>query len=220
LYNYWNYNRTGKFHFTSIQSFNAIYYYRHYYTSKEGEAAGKKFIQSERVVLAQLPTFKERYEYAHTRGIILLKENAGPYLLYHLKKSILLLVEPGKGELDLFTGRLTLGNLYAAKTTSFKNVVKTGSAGKIIDYTWQNPTAIIAILITCFNLVKLVGLLLLIIYAGMPKIVKWFIVLFIAYFALITGPIANAHYLMPVSLIISGCGVIGLAAIKVRNYNI
>src|SRR5690606_35256464 len=99
-YNYINLQRTGKFHFSSTQSFNAVYYYYFYYADKEGVDSAQKFLQAERDKMAAMPVFADRYDYANARGKELLKENFVPYILYHMKHSARLLIDPGKGELD------------------------------------------------------------------------------------------------------------------------
>src|SRR5205814_7646878 len=73
LYNYWNYERTGKFHFTSNQAFNASYYYYPFISSKEGTDSANKYLKAEREAYEALPSYKERYDHANQRGSELLK---------------------------------------------------------------------------------------------------------------------------------------------------
>lgn len=209
LYSFWNYERTGKFHFTSIQSFNAIYYYHNYYQAKNGVKAGREFLDSERRKIAALPEFKDRYDYAHERGISLLKDHFFSYTACHLKRSALFFLEPGKGEIDLFTGKMTLGNLYASRTQSFKEVLKSGSVKAVFRFMSDHPSAWMAVLILMLNILKTGGVLLFIRFAKINPLAKWFTILFFAYFALITGPISNTHYVLPVSLAFAGCAVRG-----------
>src|SRR5690606_33907996 len=66
-YSYGNQLRTGKFHFSSIQSFNAIFYYHHYFADKTSMKEADAWIAEERKQIAALPHFKDRYEQANQR---------------------------------------------------------------------------------------------------------------------------------------------------------
>jgi hypothetical protein len=219
LYNSWNYTRTGKFHFTSIQSFNALYYYHNYISAKEGSAAGKAFMETERSAISKLSQFKESYNYAQQRGVELLRRQFVPYLAYHLRMSGRFFLETGRGELDLFTGQLTLGELYENKSKGFKEELAENGISGVTEYLRRNTSVIIALVVLLFNLVKLAGLVLFIFYSRQQRVVKWFLILLITYFALITGPISNAHYVLPVSLIIVGCACIGYQALLAKKNN-
>ncbi len=208
-YNYINKIRTGKFHFSSIQSFNAIYYYQRFYSDKVSMEKGKEYIDRERAEIAKLPDFSERYDRANERGITLLKENFLPYMVYHLSKSFMFFLETGRGELDEFTGRMTLGKVYAGKSKKFTTVLKENNFSEVMNYLKHNITAVFALFVLLANVIKIIGVLLFMIRVNIQTIIKWFIGLFILYFALITGPIANAHYVMPVSLIIMCCALTG-----------
>lgn len=201
--------RTGKFHFSSIQSFNAIYYYQRYFTDNANAEEGKKFIDHERAEIEMLPTFKERYERANNRGISLLKQNFASYTFYHLKKSCLFFLETGRGELDEFTGNLTLKKVYDGQSKKFMTIVKEQNFKDVIIYLKTHQSAMLALCTLLFNMLKLIGVMLFFKLAKLSAIIKWFIALYLLYFALLTGPISNAHYVMPVSLIIILTGLNG-----------
>lgn len=211
LYSWWNLERTGKYHFSSIQSFNAIFYYNNYFQAVRGQEAAQLFLDNEKQKIAQLPTFPQRYDYAHARGWQLLRENFADYALYHLKRSLLFYLEPGKGEIDLFTGRMTLTGLYTAQTESFRDVLASGSWQQVQHYIRTQPTTWLALIILGINLVKCAGVLLFFWYARVHRWSKLFLLLGFTYFALITGPIAAPHYVLPVSLLFAGCAVRGFA---------
>jgi len=217
LYSFWNYERTGKYHFSSIQSFNAIFYYNSYLQAKNGFDSSRSFLNHERQIIAGMPAFKDRYDYAHQRGSGLLKENFSGYTLFHVKHSLLFYLEPGKGEIDLFTGRMTLGGLYTAKTANFREVLNTRSFQKIVRYLTAYPATWLALFILALNLVKCTGVLLFFFYARVNRVAKWFLLICFGYFALITGPISSPHYVLPVSLIFAGCAVRGFEWITNRK---
>lgn len=209
LYMFWNYERTGKLHYSSNQAFNAIYYYYSYYEQEAGRSAADKFLEAERSKINAMPLFKDRYDYANSRGIGLLKDNFVPYSVFHLKRSARLLVDPGKGELDMFTGALTVGQLYSGKTEGlWQHYKKYGWEG-VSEYADKNPSFPLAIVILIFNCIKLLGLLLFLLASKINIRIRLFAVLLILYFVVTAGAIAHVRYFIPVSLIAIGCSVMG-----------
>lgn len=209
LYMFWNYQRTDKLHFTSNQSFNAIYYYYYYFTEKNGRAEADHFLQAERRKIEAMPSFNDRYDYANSRGIGLLKENFVPYTAYHLKQSVKLFFDPGKGELDMFTGSTTYGQLYSGKTEGFMANFKKNGWDGIEDYMDKNPSFPIALIVLLFNCIRFFGLVLFAISSKINWRIRLFTIFFLAYFGIITGAIASSRYFIPVSLIAIGCSVMG-----------
>jgi hypothetical protein len=209
LYNFWNYTRTDKFHFTSNQSFNAIYYFYPYLVEKNGADSAGKFLKAERKAYDEIPEYKDRYDYANEQGVALLKQNFVPYMAFHLKNSARMLIEPGKAEMDLFTGKLTYGRLYSKEQTGFFATLKTKGPGGMGGYLRNNSSMPFVLLVLLFNCVRLLGLAWFLLSRKVPWQVRCFIFIFIGYFAVAAGPIANTRYFLPVSLIAMGCSVLG-----------
>lgn len=219
-YGYVNYARTGKVHFSSMQSFNAIFYYYNYYKDTEGVDKAEAFLQEERAKIAAMPTFAERYDYANKRGRELLLQNFGSYMVYHIKHSLRLLVDPGKGEIDLFTGRLTLGTLYDVyNTEGFYDTYRTSGIDGLEAYVARNPSLPIAVMVMMFNVLRTIGMLLYFFNKQTNYRLRLFMFLLIAYFVMITGPIANTRYFMPVSLLSMGIAAIGYQRVLQRLKN-
>jgi hypothetical protein len=210
MYNSWNLERTGKFHFSSNQGFNALFYYYKYFAETEGPEKARAFLNEERATIATMPEFKDRYEYANERGTQLLKEHFGPYMKVHLKHSARMLIEPGKGQMDLFTGKLTYGNLYQAPTEGFYARMKREGIGGLPGYAKDNPSFFFAMVVLLFNFVRLVGLVAFFFSKKVLLPVRLFILMMLGYFLITTGPIANTHYFLPISLTAIGCAVIGI----------
>ncbi len=209
-YNSWNADRTGKFHFTSNQSFNAIYYFYYYKSSTEGIPAAQKFLREERAKMAAMPVFSDRYDYANDRGKSLLKENMAGYLPYHLMHSLRFFFDPGKGDLDLFTGRLTYGRLYSDQTKGFRAYIQElGWSHGMMRFAADHPSVWFAGVIFLFNMVKLAGLALFAVNRRISPGVRMFVIAFLAYFALLTGPISTPRYVLPVSLVYIGAATAG-----------
>ena len=209
LYNYWNYTRTGKFHFTSNQTFNASYYYYPFVSKKEGMDSANKFLQRERKDYAAITEYKDRYDYANEHGTDLLMHNFLPYMVYHLENSARIFIEPGKAEMDLFTGKLTYGKLYNKEQTGFYATWKNKGIAGMGAYFSNNPSMIFVTLVLIFNCIRLVGLLWFFFDRRLHWLVRFFIFTLVCYFAIAAGPIANTRYFLPVSLIVIGCATIG-----------
>jgi hypothetical protein len=219
LYMGWNYTRTGKVHFSSNQSFNAVYYYYFYFSDKKGSEYAQQFLESERQKMATMPAFEERYNYANNRGMELLKENFAPYMLYHIKHSARLLIDPGKGEWDMFTGRLTLGSLYKGNKTGFYASYKNGGLQGLMQYIEKNPSFFLAMVVLLFNCLRILGLLFFVFNRHLSLGIRLMVVVLIGYFAITTGPIANSRYFIPVSLLTIGCATLGYQSILRRQDN-
>lgn len=220
LYNGWNYDRTGKFHFSSNQGFNAIYYYYFYFAEKEGGKKAQEFLQSERDKIASFPAYTDRYNYANKRGVELLKEHFTPYMAFHLKNSARFFIEPGKAEIDLFTGKLTYGGLYSTEAKGFYATYKEQGIGGMPEYVKKNPSLVIAIIVLIFNIVRLLGMLMALFDRSILLQVRLYVFVMFAYFAVTTGPIANTHYFMPISLVAMGSAVVGFIHWREKRANL
>ena len=220
LYNYWNYTRTEKFHFTSNQSFNAIYYFYPYLSQKEGIDSAQKFLKKERNAIAEIPEYKNRYDYANEQGMALLKQNFFPYMAFHLKNSVRIFIEPGKAEMDLFTGALTYGKLYDKDQSGFYARMKNKGLSGMGDYIKNNPSMPFVLLVLLVNCIRLIGFLWFFVNRKIHWLVRSFVFILIAYFALAAGPIANTRYFLPVSLILISCTVLGFMEMLNKKENI
>ncbi len=211
LYNYDNLMRTGKFHFSSNQSFNAIYYFNAYFTQTQGADSAAKFLANERADINAFPEYKDRYDYANGRGIQLLKDNFAPYMLFHFKNTARIFIEPGKAEMDLFTGKLTYNELYTKSNEGFAATFKSKGISGLQPYFARNNSMPFVIFVLLFNIIRAIGICFFFIDKKINRHIRVFVLILSGYFALIAGPIANTRYFLPVSLIIIGCAVIGLS---------
>ncbi len=209
LYNYFNYVRTGKFHFSSNQAQNASYYYYPFIMEREGMDSANRFLENEKQAYYSYPEYKDRYDHANQRGMEMLKQNFFPYLLFHLKNSARIFIEPGKAEMDLFTGKLSYTQLYSKEQTGFYATWKTKGMSGMGAYIQNNPSLVFVVLALLFNCVRLAGLFWFFRDSKIHWIVRLFVFSFAAYFAVAAGPIANTRYFLPVSLIVIGCAVLG-----------
>ena len=214
MYNRVNELRTGAFHFSSNQAFNAVYYFYPFVASKYGADSAEIFLHQERAAVAAYPEYRDRYAYANHRGRELIMDNFAPYLLFHVQNALRLFVEPGKAEIDLFTGRLTYGKLYSKHAGGFYAAWHSKQPGALRAYVAENPSLIAIVLVFFFNVLKVIGFLLFLRLREIPVFIRMFFMLTVCYFAVAAGPIAAPRYFLPVSLVVSCCAIVGLSRFR------
>src|SRR5690606_18052225 len=139
---------------------------------------------------------------------------AADYIPYHLKHSLRFFIDPGKGDLELFTGGLTYGQLYSDQTKGFRQYIsENGWLRGIILFSRQQPTIWFLIPIVVFNIIKLGGLAIWFRQKTTSIGISLFLIMFIGYFALITGPISTPRYALPIALVLTGGATLGGMAV-------
>lgn len=218
-YSYWNGKRTGKVHFSSIQSINALLYNQDYYIrAKYGDDSARSFYETELAKSMAITNFADRYDYQSSKAIEMLGADIVPYSIFHFRKSLMMLIDPGKGEIDLFTAQTNLQQIYSPSTRPFAEVLAKDGWSGVKTYISTNPSSPIAILILLFNIIRTVGLLLFFYLKNIPLRYKWVVATLLCYFVFITGPVAYARYLMPVSLIIMGCAALAFQQVLSSSF--
>jgi hypothetical protein len=209
-YNTWNLQRTGKFHFTSIQPWNGMYYnVRMFQEHRLGMREAGKFMEEEQKRWDQTNSFKEWYDYGNQRSLEFLKEHFLPYMAYHTKYSLQFFIHPGKGEIDLFTGELTYGRFFAKKDKRIAEILKDMPPSQWAGYFRNHPSVIAMLVILCFNLAKVCGAIAFFISRQIHWQHRLLLFVLLGYFAFMTGPLANTRYHLPVSLLFIGCSTLG-----------
>jgi hypothetical protein len=210
LYNTWNLQRTGKFHFSSIQPINALFYnVRLYQEHKLGTQKATVYINNEKERMNSIHEFRDWYNYGNETSKNFLKQNFFSYLIFHIKYTLLFFIHPGKGEIDLFTGDLTYGRFYSKTDKRIMEVLKATPPSQYLSYMKAHPSTPVMFVVLLFNVLKLIGLL----TFGFSRQLSWyhrsFFLLVLLYFAFMIGPIVNTRYHLPVSLVLIGCAVLG-----------
>lgn len=85
LYCGFNQQRTGKFHFSSTQAFNAVFYYFDYYKATKTTDEALAFLNHERDTMSGMAVYPDRYDYAVQRGRELLSENFQGFVFFDIK---------------------------------------------------------------------------------------------------------------------------------------
>lgn len=218
-YLFLNKTRTGQAHFSSNQAFNAIYYAAPYIAHKHSVGSAAQWLTAQRTAIARLPDFKSRYTAAEKIGRTFLRENASGYIPFHLAGSARLLIDPGKADLDLFSGRLTYGKLYGSVQPSADSSRDVQAPARGWRVRLAQPTMWLALMVFFFNLVRLAGLGLFLLHRRQAWLLRAGLLMFVVYFALLAGPIAAPRYLLPVWPLMAGAAALGWARILAQRLN-
>jgi hypothetical protein len=217
-YGLWNKQRTGLFHVSSVESNNLLYYNaRFFLVSKYGEPHADSVITGIKKRMETMNGLKQKYEYASHEATSIIKNDLFSYGLFHLRESVRFFIEPGKSELDLYTGYLGY-NFNPKALTFYKSYQEKGIAGAW-DYLKLYPWLPLVLLVFLFNLIRLAGVFLFMFNKSIPLSLRVFGAIYVLYFAAITGPVANTRYFLPVLLVLSAMSAIGYAGWieKIKN---
>jgi hypothetical protein len=209
-YGFWNQQRTGLFHMSSIQTNNLLNYNaKMFLARKQGQPYADSVVNNIKAKMETLPGLKQKYEYASHEATAIIRQNPAGYALFHLRESIRFFIEPGKSELDLFTGYL--GYDFNPKGPSFyKSYRERGLAGGW-NYLKSYPWLPLVLMIVLFNLLRIVGFIFFLFNKRLKLSFRIIAAIYILYFAAVTGPVANTRYFLPVLLVMSAAAALGYA---------
>jgi hypothetical protein len=209
-YGLWNKQRTGLFHISSVASNNLLHYNaRFFLVSKYGEPYADSVVGGIKTKMESMNGLKQKYEYASHEATAIIKRDLLSYGLFHLRESIRFFIEPGKSELDLYTGYLGY-NFNPKALTFYRSYKERGIAGGW-DYLKSYPWLPLVLLVFFFNLIRVAGVFLFIFNKSLPLSFRVLSTIYVLYFAAITGPVANTRYFLPVLLVTSAMATIGYA---------
>jgi len=214
VYNTWNYERTGKFHFSSIEAINANYNIWEYNNSKLGAIKGTEMYNELKVKIAAKPSYKERYNTSVKIARQFIKQHFVSYSLFHLKHVGRIFIEPGKAEIDFYFGWLSLTYLSSAESVNkgFYATMRERGWSSIGNYIVTHPSMPMVIIVFMFNCIRLAGFIMFICSKRFLLLIRLFVLLLMAYFTITVGPVSNTRYFLPVSLIMIACSVLGFQA--------
>lgn len=202
-----NKERTGYFHFSSMQNINLIDYNLHLFKAqKEGVAVADEWKEAIYDRSLSLPNFKERSEFLALEGKKTIKENLVSYSVFHLYGAVRGTIDPGRFDLMTFAGKYNPedGFLNKLSTTSFKETINGFFEYK---YFW-----IILILIPIFFAGLLKWILIFSFLWKKRNTINFrnsYLFLLISYSILITGPVNASRYMMPLQGILIVIAIIG-----------
>ncbi|MFT4599111.1 MAG: hypothetical protein ACI9WM_001363 [Arenicella sp.] len=205
VFSFFNYTSTKSFEYSSISTINLTQYNAKLAIAKKhGYDSAQHFVNS-----PSLATPRTEAEYssylanAKEMGIKAILENLTAYTQVHILGCIKTIVDPGRFEIYTFfnetTNETSLTEMLFGR--NWKGIKKSLSANYLLVF--------ILLLGTLFGLFKLLGFVLCL---RSWKEMK-FLLLTIAYFVIITGPVGAARFFLPVSILFLVCSAIGWSAI-------
>lgn len=215
-YGKWNEKRSGVFHITSLQPHNFInFWLQQYHSDKYGLEESLRLNSNAKEILAKESDFASRYTLATEMFKDSIKANFWSYSVFHAGKSLRYFINPGKGELDLFTGYTQYSKLNNEfKKENFDTTFNKGGISGIWNYLKDYPLLAIVIIVIIINVLRVIGTIIFLLQKKHLLILKIAIVIWIVYFAAISGPISNyARYFIPVLPILSACAAIGWSSV-------
>lgn len=208
-YGLWNKKQTGVFHISSVEAYNLLEYnVREFYLFKYGKEETAVRMEQIHRRLNDANTFKERYDLSKEIALQKIKEDLPGYIAFHGLKSIQLFFDPNKLEFDIFSRHFSYVNNAGG---SFYTSWRTQGISGVWNYLKDYPFLLILVITPVFGFFRLLGCILFLFEKGNDKYLRIAVVVFVLYFAIITGPVANARYFLPILLITSAGAWTGYA---------
>lgn len=187
-----NYYVTGYYHFSSIKSFNLLYYNTYpFLLNKYGEAQADQFLKELESQNAQAD-FAQKYRNIEKACYQQLARDPVSYALFHLRGSVFLFIDPGRYDLYHF--------LRLEKRVGFLSYVSRYGFRGIFIMLRELPVAAILylILMLLFNMIILISLIVFTFMPGIKPVFKLMFLLIIIYIAVMTGPVGASRHRIPV----------------------
>ncbi|MEO0294049.1 MAG: hypothetical protein ABIN61_07515 [candidate division WOR-3 bacterium] len=191
----WNYQRTGYFHYSSIQNSNLLNYNLYYFLiNKKGEDFANKTIEEIDKKVENM-SYREKNKYIKEIAIkILLKEHLPSYSIFHLKGIFCFFLDPGRFDLQSF-----FGFKKARGKGLFYQYSKFGLRG-VFSYLKEQSIFLILLLIPIlfFNLLKFLSLFFFFFNKKIDLEIKIFFLLLIGYLSFLSAPLGASRYALPI----------------------
>ncbi|MCF6182816.1 hypothetical protein [Lutibacter sp.] len=210
----WNYKRTNKYQYSSIQTINLLNYNtRLFLMSKKGYAYADKFIDSIHNNANKIQDYAKRTTYLNKASKNFLSKNLISYGFYHLQGSVYAILDPGRYDISNFF-------LLNTKNVNQKGILYHLNNGGIISVlkflvsTYSIPLLLILGLILFLNVFKLLSLVLFILNKRINLNFKIIVLGLLLYIILLAGPVGASRYFMPLVPLIIGVILIDNVLIK------
>ena len=210
----WNYNRTQRIQYSSIETINLLdYNVKFFLLSKIGEEKTDKIIDSIHKESNLLENYNENFTFLDTSAKNIIKENLFSYTIYHLQGSLYALLDPGRFDLSYF---------FMFKTPNAKNKgilfhINNGGIKGVLAFLTNSYSPILLLflgVIILFNIIKLLGYLLFIFSPSINLNIRIISGCFFFYIVLLVGPVGASRYLMPLVPIIIGSILLNNSMLK------
>ncbi len=200
-----NYQRTGYFHYSSVQSLNLLQLTTYnLLINRVGEEEAVKITDDIYQDALRAPSFAQGQKLMQERCLNIMWKYKGFYLLYHLRGMVNFFLDPGRFDLYHLLGIQKVGS-EAGLSRSFSE----GGYRAVWDYLQRQPLGILLFLsfVFIFNLVKALGFLGFLFYKKIPISFRLALFVLVAYLAGVTGPYGASRFALPTALIVIAAAV-------------
>ena len=196
LYQGWNYQRTGLFHFSSIATINLLHYNTEGVLRRtEGAIVADQFIDMvEAEAHRQYATFAQQQQHVRARSLAALWKYPVTYARIHVTGMVNCFLDPGRFDLVHFfklPGQQGRGLLGQYTAYGYKGIVR---------YVWRLPLGLLSalLLVAIGNVVRLLAFGFFLFQKQYPLFVRLSIAGILLYVAFLTGPLGAARFAVPV----------------------
>lgn len=203
LYQYWNYERTGVFHYSSIQTINLVHYNTYFFQlNQKGESAANLWLDSTEIVANRIQSYPERIRFLQGEASKVLKEKPISYLLFHLKGIFRFFIDPGRFDIVQFL------RLEDSKTSGILHELNKSGWENALSLLMKNGfwLLIVLLLIIIGNLIKIALFIRFLFQKNISLLIRFFVALLVFYIAFMTGPLGASRFAMPLLPILLGFG--------------
>lgn len=201
LYCQYNKERTGFFHFSSIQIINQVNYNLYLFEAgRSGYEAASETIDRIYAEASEKGTFADRMKYLSQSSKDRILADPFHYLVFHLKGCVRFFIDPGRFDLAQLAG------LSESPGMGFMYYIQTHSFGDSIRYFFaQKPLWLLPALLLIFtgNILKLAGLGISLFTLRKDKTLKISVFLLMGYICFATGPLGASRFFMPISILVA-----------------
>lgn len=205
LYQYWNYERTGVFHYSSIQTINLVHYNMYFFQlNQKGENAANLWLDATEAAANRIKSYPEKTNFLQEEASKVLKEKPISYLLFHIKGVFRFFIDPGRFDIVQFLG------IEDNKASGILHELNKGG--------WQNAFSLLLkngwgllfalLLISIGNLIKIGLFIRFLFQQNISLLIRLFLALLVFYIAFMTGPLGASRFAMPLLPILLGFGMV------------
>jgi len=211
-YQSWNEQRTGYFHFSSIQNLSLFQYTTYNLLVQEmGEEDATQYTDSVLYESLEQSTYREEQKMISEFCVSTIRDNLGAYLNMHLKGMINFFIDPGRFDLFHFF------DIQEQGTSLLKSFSSEGYTG-IFKSLSQQPVGMMVILIGVGigNAVKLVMSLLFAFDRRWDIRHRFTILIFIVYISGLTGTSGASRFAVPIGMLLMVIATVELRRIYTK----
>lgn len=195
LYSYWNFERTGHFHFSAITNINLVDYNTYFFLSNaHGAETADSLVNEIYLEADRTENFADRQAALKESALDIIRQSPVSYAIFHLKGALRGFIDPGRFDLFNFfgmEGQTHEGLLYVLNEKGF------WAALKVL---FNQSLALLMVLMLVFvaNVIIALALLFLPLVKGLSKTQISLLLILPVYAAMATGPLNASRFMLPV----------------------